>query len=191
MEKKTEHKTYKYLFLDRDGVINVERPKDYAKNVDEFVFIPNAIEAIAHLTPLFDRIFIITNQRGIGRNIFSENDLSKVHQYMLQKINEAGGKIDQIYYCTDISDSSINRKPNIGMAFQAQRDFPEIDFSKSIFVGNSKSDIQFGNKLGMFTVLVGDKYEQSHIIYKIINAFHENLAKFADSIIVSQLKTDK
>lgn len=191
MNKDIKPKTYKFLFLDRDGVINVERPNDYAKNIEEFVFLPDALEAIARLTPLFDKVFIITNQRGIGRKIFSENDLSKVHEYMLREINQAGGKIDHIYYCTDISDSSINRKPNIGMAFQAQRDFPEIDFNRSIFVGNSKSDILFGNKLGMFTVLVGDKYEQSHIIYKIINAFHENLAKFADSIIASQLKIDK
>lgn len=186
-----EDKRYKYLFLDRDGVINEERPDDYAKSIEEFVFIPGVLQAIARLSSYFDKIFIITNQRGIGRKIFSETDLENIHQYMLSLINQEGGRIDKIYYCTDVNESSINRKPNVGMAFQVQRDFPEVNFNESIFVGNSKSDIQFGNKLGMFTVLVGDKYEQSHIIYKNINAFHKNLAKFADSIIASQLKTDK
>lgn len=182
MNKKADNKTYKYLFLDRDGVINTERPNDYVKNVDEFVFIEESLDAIARLSCQFDRIFIITNQRGIGRRIFSEDDLENIHRHMIQEIEKAGGRIDRIYYCTDINESSINRKPNIGMAFRAQNDFPEINFAQSVFVGNSQSDIIFGNKLGMFTVLVGNKYEQTHIIYKIINAYYKNLAKFADAI---------
>ena len=183
MNNSAKDKTFRYLFLDRDGVINVERPNDYVKNVGEFVFIDHAAEAIARLTQRFDKIFVITNQRGIGRGVFTEENLAGIHQYMISEIEKAGGRIDRIYYCTDISDSSINRKPNVGMAFQTQRDFPEIDFSQSVFVGNSLSDIFFGNKLGMLTVLVGDKYEQTHIIYGIINAYYKNLAKFADSII--------
>lgn len=183
MDKQINYSAYKYLFLDRDGVINIERPNDYVKKVQEFEFISGTTEAIADLSKMFDKIFIITNQRGIGKGLFSIDDLDEVHNYMLTAIEKAGGRIDQIYYCTDISSSSINRKPNIGMAFQTQRDFPEVNFSQSIFVGNSQSDILFGNKLGMLTVLVGDKYEQTHFIYKIINAYYKNLAKFADSII--------
>lgn len=176
---KIDFSNYKYLFLDRDGVINVERPNDYVKTIAEFEFIEGSIDAIVGLSDLFDKIFIITNQRGVGRGIFTCNDLNKVHEFMLAKIEEKGGRIDKIYYCTDVSDSSINRKPNIGMAFQAKRDYPEIDFNKSIFVGNSKSDILFANKLGMLAVLVGDKYDKQHIIYDIIDIFHENLSKFA------------
>lgn len=172
-------KEYKYLFLDRDGVINVERPNDYAKSIDEFIFINGVLEAIALLSKRFDRIVIVTNQRGIGRGVMSVYDLDKVHTYMLSEIRKMGGDIDAIYYCSDIDSRSVNRKPNVGMAFQAMKDFPDIDFDKSILVGNSKSDIDFGNKLGMYTVLVGGKYEKDQKIYSEVDAYYENLYKFA------------
>lgn len=173
---------YKYIFLDRDGVINIERPNDYAKSISEFIFIEGALEAIATLSKKFEHIFIITNQRGVGRGVMSINNLEEVHSYMLSEIEKAGGKVSSIYFCSDVHSSSINRKPNIGMAFQVKRDFPEVDFSQSIMVGNSSSDIEFGNKLGMYTVLVGDKYPNGHKIYKNINAYFENLSKFAISL---------
>lgn len=179
---KVDLEQYKYLFLDRDGVINIERPDDYVKNISEFVFTENALSAIKTLSEKFEYIFIITNQRGVGRNIMSIDDLNQIHNYMLSEITTSGGRITNIYFCSDLKPESINRKPNIGMAFQAQRDYPFTDFSKSIMVGNSKSDIEFGNKLGMYTVLVGDKYEKEHKIYNSINAYYENLHKFADSL---------
>lgn len=174
---------YKYIFLDRDGVINVERPNDYAKNIEEFVFIEGALEAIAVLSKQFEHIFIITNQRGIGRGVMTLHDLEKVHAYMLSEIRKAGGEISSIYFCSDIHPTAINRKPNIGMAFEVKKDFPAVDFSQSIMIGNSNSDIEFGNKLGMYTILVGDKYKKEHKIYQNINAYYENLYKFAESIL--------
>jgi len=174
---------YKYLFLDRDGVINIERPNDYVKNTSEFIFIDNALQAIASLSNIFDYIFIVTNQRGIGRGIMTLQKLQEIHNYMLSCIRKAGGSITQIYFCTDLQPVSINRKPNVGMAFQAQRDYSDVDFGQSIMVGNSMSDIEFGNKLGMYTVLVGDKYPEDHKIYKNIHAYYENLYKFADNFL--------
>lgn len=173
---------YEYLFLDRDGVINVERPNDYVKNISEFIFIEDTLKALSILSRKFKYIFIVTNQRGIGRNIMTIDDLNKIHGYMLAEIEKGGGRIDNIYYCTDLDSASINRKPNTGMAFQAQLDYPEVEFSKSVMVGNSRSDIEFGNKLGMYTVLVGHKYDKGDKIYNNINAFYENLYKFADSL---------
>lgn len=174
---------YKYLFLDRDGVINVERPGDYVKNISEFVFEKDSLKAIAILSQAFEYIFVVTNQRGVGRNIMSLSDLEAVHRYMLQEIEKAGGSITRIYFCTDLDSAAINRKPNVGMAFQIQRDHPVVDFTKSIMVGNSKSDIEFGNKLGMLTVLVSDKYKKEHKIYHTVNAYYENLYKFAENFI--------
>lgn len=173
---------YKYLFLDRDGVINVERPNDYVKTIPEFVFVDGAEEAIFEFSKIFERIFIVTNQRGLGRGRYSVDDLENIHSYMLAEINKYGGRIDQIYYCPDLTNAAINRKPNIGMGFQAKRDYPEVDFQQSIMIGNSKSDIEFGNKLGMLTVLVGDKYDREHNIYRIINVYCENLSKFVSLI---------
>lgn len=172
----------KYLFLDRDGVINIERPDDYVKNVSEFIFIDGALEAIAKLTRHFTHIFIITNQRGIGRGVMSMAELDMIHLHMVSEINKLGGRITNVYFCTDISSTSINRKPNIGMAFLAKSNHPEIQFEQSIMVGNSRSDIEFGNKLGMFTVLVGDKYPKEDKIYEQANAFYENLDTFANKI---------
>ncbi len=172
---------YKYLFLDRDGVINIERPDDYVKDISEFVFIEGSLTAIAKLAPKFDHVFVITNQRGVGRGIMSGDSLHEVHNYMLFEIEKVAGKISDIYVCTDTDSTSINRKPNIGMAFQAQHDFPEINFQQSIMIGNSKSDIEFGNKLGMYTVLVGNKYPKEDNIYKQVDAYYENLYKFAEN----------
>lgn len=174
---------YKYLFLDRDGVINVERPSDYVKNIPEFVFTDKTLQAIRMLSSRFERIFIVTNQRGVGRGKMSVSDLEEVHSYMLSQIEASGGHVDRIYYCTDLTSDSINRKPNVGMAFKALADFPEIEFENSIMVGNSMSDIEFGNKVGMYTILVGDKYPEGHKIYENINAHYKNLYKFADSLL--------
>lgn len=175
-------KDYKFLFLDRDGVINVERKNDYVKNISEMIFEDGALKGICILKEHFDRIFVITNQRGVGRGVMTNNDLDEVHEYMISEVTKNKGKIDKIYYCTDTKSDSINRKPNIGMAFQAQAEFPEVDLSKSIMVGNSRSDIDFGNKLGMYTVLVGDKYKANDRIYQLANIHYANLYEFALSL---------
>lgn len=173
---------YKTLFLDRDGVINVERKNDYAKNVSEFIFEADVCRAMAILSRRFDKIFIVTNQRGVGRGVMSESDLNSVHNYMLSEIEKEGGHIIKIYTCFDINSDSINRKPNVGMAFRALAEYPDVVFVNSILVGNSQSDIEFGNKLGMYTVLVGDKYESEHKIYKNICSYFPNLYQFALSL---------
>lgn len=142
------------LFLDRDGVINVELENDYIKYVEEFIFYPNTKKAIAKLTSVFGKIIIVTNQRGIGRGLMTEKALHQIHAHMLQKIKEVGGNIDAIYFAPDIDNNAHNRKPNIGMALQAKKDFANIDFNKSIMVGNNISDMMFGKKAGMKTVFV-------------------------------------
>lgn len=173
---------FKFIFLDRDGVINVERKNDYVKNSAEFVFEENSLEAISVLSRYTDYLFVVTNQRGVGRGLMALTDLQEVHDMMLEKIRISGGNIKQIYYCTDTDSTSVNRKPNIGMGAQAKKDFPEIDFSESIMVGNSKSDIEFGQKLGMYTVLVGDKYPSDDPIYQIVDVHYMNLYEFALSL---------
>lgn len=173
---------YNILFLDRDGVINVERKNDYVKNISEFVFESSALEAIRILSVKFEKIFIVTNQRGVGRGIMSELDVKLIHNFMLDEIKKTDGNIHNIYSCFDLMHYSINRKPNVGMAFKALNDFPEIDFNQSVMVGNSKSDIQFGNKLNMYTVLVGTKYPKGDEIYNNSCAYFLNLYQFALSL---------
>lgn len=143
------------LFLDRDGVINKHRPADYVKSWEEFEFLEGSLESLAQLSKLFPHIFIVTNQRGVAKGLMTDQDVNDIHKRMVAEITEHGGRIDKIYYCTALSNEDINRKPNPGMAHQAQKDFPSIDFSRSIMVGDSDSDIEFGSRLGMKTIRVG------------------------------------
>src|SRR5690606_22066454 len=98
---------------------------------------------------------VVTNQQGIGKKLMSDDDLNIVHQHMSTFIEKMGGKIDKIYYCPELQEKNHqDRKPNQGMAHKAKKDFPEIDFNKSLMVGDSLTDIQFGASLGMKTVFV-------------------------------------
>lgn len=140
---------YETLFLDRDGVINRLRQNDYVKCWGEFEFLPGVLDALKRWSLLFKHIVIITNQRGVGRGVMTEKSLNIIHYRMLKVIESYGGRIDAIYYCTSINDCDPDRKPNPGMAFQAKRDFPDIDFSKSILIGDSESDMEFARNVGM------------------------------------------
>ena len=137
------------LFLDRDGVINKLRPDDYVKSWEEFEFTPGILDALARWNRRFKYIIIVTNQRGVGKGVMTTDDLEAIHQKMVQIIEAHGGRIDRIYCCTATSDADPNRKPNPGMAQQAKLDFPDIDFQKSIMIGDSESDILFAKNVGM------------------------------------------
>ncbi len=147
------------LFLDRDGVINLHYPKDYVKTWDEFFFLEGAIDAIVRLSQVFGKIIVVTNQQGVAKGKMTEDTLRNIHLNMLSEIEAAGGRIDSIYAATVMADNDPEgiRKPRIGMALQAQQDFPEIDFAKSLIVGDSISDMQFGRNAGMYTAMVTDK----------------------------------
>ena len=143
------------LFLDRDGVVNVRIENAYVRNVDEFTFLPGSAETIAKASTKFGRIFIVTNQQGIGKGLMTESNLSDVHDYMCRTVESMGGKIDECYFAPQLAqENSEMRKPGTGMALMAKADFPEVDFEKSIMVGDSDSDIEFGKKLGMKTVKI-------------------------------------
>ncbi|MDE3213549.1 MAG: HAD-IIIA family hydrolase, partial [Bacteroidota bacterium] len=137
------------LFLDRDGVINEEKHQDYVQTWEEFRFYEGVKDALGIFARKFGRIFIVTNQRGVAKGITRLEDLHDIHDKMLREIEQAGGRVDKIYYAIELEDESPNRKPNPGMGIQAQKDFPEIDFSKSIMIGNTLSDMRFGRNLQM------------------------------------------
>ena len=145
------------LFLDRDGVINIKSEELYVLDISQFNYIQGSLEAIVKLTSIFGWIFVITNQRGVGRGLMTEEALNLIHWKLSEDVRTSGGKIDAIYFCSDVNDDSVNRKPNIGMALTAKMDYPDINFSKSIMVGDSISDIQFGENLGMMCCLIHQK----------------------------------
>jgi D-glycero-alpha-D-manno-heptose 1-phosphate guanylyltransferase len=145
---------YETLFLDRDGTVNRLRPDDYVKSWDEFEFRPGIREFLARCNKHFKHIIIVTNQRGVGKGLMSEEELRDIHTKMSTEIGNSGGRIDKVYYCTATSDGDMNRKPNIGMALQAKRDYPDIDFSKSLMVGDSETDRIFAENLGVKMIYI-------------------------------------
>lgn len=150
------------LFLDRDGVINKRIFGGYVTNPNKFEFLPGVLDSLAFFSSIFKRIIVITNQQGVGKGIMTEAELIALHNHMISEIKKAGGKIDGIYYCTNLAETPDNcRKPSVKMAHKAISDFPEINMKKSIMVGDSQCDIEFGNNAGMNTVFVtnesGDK----------------------------------
>lgn len=142
------------LFLDRDGVINHEKHNDYVHNWEQFRFYEGVKEAIRIFSEKFNRIIVVTNQKGVGKGFTKLEDLLTIHKNMIAEIEKAGGKIDQVYFCSDLDDNSPNRKPNPGMGKKAIKDFPEINPSKSIMIGNTLSDMGFGRNLGTQTVFL-------------------------------------
>lgn len=149
----------KYLFLDRDGVINERVWNGYITQWEDFHFIEGAINAIVNFSKQFDRIIVVTNQQGIGKGLMTNDDVEKIHQNLIEKISEEGGKIDAIYYCGDLKDKTDNcRKPGTKMALQAQRDFPEIKFDESLMIGDTKSDMEFAKNAGISGILIKTKH---------------------------------
>ena len=144
------------LFLDRDGVINEKLPGDYVKQIDEFQFLPGVLDALEKASRIFDVIVVVTNQQGIGKGIMTDTRLFTIHQYMIKELFNNGGRIDKIYFCPDLeADNPSHRKPRTGMAFDARADYPSIEFAKSIIAGDSPSDMEFGQRLGMKCVGIG------------------------------------
>ena len=169
------------LFLDRDGVINVRTPGEYVKTPDEFIPVAGLDLAIQILANKFDRIFVVTNQAGIGKGLMTELELMAVHHKMYSIIESKGGKIDRAYFCPHRSqDGCTCRKPSTGMAWQALADFPDIDFENSWMVGDSVADIEFGQSLGMSTVLIRGKLEEINLLGKMSIAYRfDTLLEFA------------
>jgi len=170
------------LFLDRDGVINQEKESDYIYHYGEFSFYEGVRAALQYLSTRFDKIIIITNQRGVGRQLMSEEDLVAIHEQMLADIEASGGRVHKIYYCTADDDTHPNRKPNPGMAKQAVREFPEINLSRSIMVGNKLSDMQFGRNAGMHTVFVKTTDPAQALPHPMIDLVFEDLPAFAKAL---------
>ena len=168
------------LFLDRDGVINQRIPKDYVKLPEEFEFVPGVTQALEIFATLFNPIIIITNQQGIGRGLMTNSQLNLVHEKMLKKITETGGRIDAVFYSPDLKNTnSFTRKPAVGLGLKARKQFTTIKFKQSIMAGDSYSDILFGHKLGMVTVLIGTDKEVAYQCSEILDYSFPDLISFA------------
>jgi histidinol-phosphate phosphatase family protein len=172
------------LFLDRDGVINTRLVDEYVVNWEQFEFIPNVLEALKRLSGLFYKIVIVSNQQGIGKGLMSEDELLNIHRKMLDEIKANGGQVDNIYFCPfKAEEKSFLRKPDIGMALLARKDFPEINFKKSIIVGDSISDMEFGDRLKMVKVYISEDINTIRKNFKLIDFAYNDLYAFSNDLI--------
>jgi D-glycero-D-manno-heptose 1,7-bisphosphate phosphatase len=145
----------KFVFLDRDGVLN-RKPSEgqYICNWEQFEWLPGSMEAIAHLNCARKRVLLVTNQRGIALGRYSREDLDRIHRQLQNELASYGGHIDAIYYCPHDSDQCNCRKPATGMLAQAFREFPDANPSNSVIIGDSLSDIEAGLNLGMPSIFI-------------------------------------
>ena len=143
------------LFLDRDGTINARDFTGYITSWDQFIFLPGALDALALARFFFNRIIIVTNQQGVGKGLMTKEMLLDIHEQMLEEIGMHGGNIDEIYSCESLADDYPNcRKPSPEMAFLAKNTFPEIDFRKSVMIGDTTTDIEFALQCEMKSVRI-------------------------------------
>lgn len=143
------------IFLDRDGVINkYPGDKEYVTGWRQFRFLPRAKKAIARLHKNGFKIFIISNQAGVGKGIFSQNALDYITKRMLQEIRRAGGNIDNVYYCSHRKDEDCScRKPRTGLIDKTKKDYP-IRMKDSFFIGDTIRDVNTAKSAGSNSILV-------------------------------------
>lgn len=153
----------KAVFLDRDGVI-VRDEVGYVHKVEDFKFETNALEGLKKLNSLDAKLIIITNQAGIAKRKFSENDYHVFNNYMLEQLKKEGLGISAVYYCPhhpDFTSECECRKPNPGMLYRAAKEH-DIDLTSSYMIGDKTTDIAAGKNAGTKTILIqtgeyGDK----------------------------------
>ena len=175
------------LFLDRDGVINRRIEGGYVHSWDQFEFLSGVKDAMNILSAIFGKIFVVSNQQGIGKGLMTEDELQKIHEKMIDEIEIAGGRISKAYHSPFLEiEKSILRKPNIGMALKARKEFPETKFKCSIMVGDSISDMIFGKKVGMVTAFISVDNTLIGKNHQLIDLAFPDLLSFSMGL---QLKT--
>jgi D-glycero-D-manno-heptose 1,7-bisphosphate phosphatase len=152
----------KYIFLDRDGVINkYPGDKKYVVSLRGFRLLKNALEGIRILHQAGYRLCVISNQAGVAKGITTKKALETITHFMLAAIKKSGGKIHRVLYCTHLSDAKCScRKPNDGLLRKATRGV-KVDLKDSYFIGDSMIDVKAGKKFGLKTVLVFSGREKS------------------------------
>jgi len=139
----------KALFLDRDGVINIDKRHLYLK--EDFVFTPGIFDLCKKYLEAGYIILVITNQAGIAKGLFTKEDFLKLTDWMNDQFLNNGVIISKVYYCPhhpDITGFCECRKPNPGMILQAVKEF-NLDISECVLIGDMESDIEAGRKAGI------------------------------------------
>ena len=142
------------VFIDRDGVINVDPIGDYVKTWEDFRFEGGALDALKEIADLGYEIILISNQAGIGDGIYPESSLRDIHQKMLAEFKQKGIKIRSSHFCLHGKNAGCKcRKPEIGLLNEAVKGL-DFDRSKTYFIGDKATDMQAGKRFGLRTIMV-------------------------------------
>lgn len=176
----------KAIILDRDGTINVE--KDYLHKIEDFEFEEGVVEGLKILSNLGYIFVVVTNQSGIARGYYTEEDLIKLNNHISDILEKDGIRIEKFYYCPHHPEKGVGkykvececRKPNPGMLEEAIREF-NIDREKSFMVGDNISDVEAGINARVTPILVETGHGIKHIekIKKLKVKSYKNLLDFA------------
>ncbi|MCD6098199.1 HAD family hydrolase [bacterium] len=143
-------------FLDRDGVINRRKIGGYITTPDEFILLPKAPEGIALLNSIGVLVIVVTNQRGIERGVMTEEELKRVHQFMIAELKKRSARIDDILFCPH--STGYYRKPSPGMILAAAERH-QVDLPSSFTIGDTNTDILAGKAAGTKTILINPEGE--------------------------------
>lgn len=154
----------KALFLDRDGVINID--KHHLYKIEECEFVPSILDICRYAVQKGYRIFVVTNQAGLAKGYYTQLDMEKLHEYIAKEFKNQGIIIDRFYHCPhhpNFTGECDCRKPEPGLILQAARDF-DIDLRNSILIGDKISDILAGKSAGVGTcyLLSGSENPEHH-----------------------------
>ncbi|BDY05585.1 D-glycero-beta-D-manno-heptose 1,7-bisphosphate 7-phosphatase [Ferrimonas sp. YFM] len=148
----------KAVFLDRDGVINLDH--GYVHKIDEFEFVPGSLEACARLYKAGYQLVVVTNQSGIARGYYTEEQFHTLSQWMSERFAEAGAPLLGVYFCPHHPEKGLPqyigecqcRKPNPGMLLQAAQEH-DLDVASSVMVGDKPGDVEAGRNAGVATCI--------------------------------------
>ena len=165
-------------FLDRDGVINVD--SGYVGRWVDFEYLSDAIEGLKHLQDAGFKLFVVTNQSGIARGYYSEDDFLALTKAMTADLSAKGVTLAAVYYCPYLEDADLEpyrvasdlRKPEPGMLLKAAQDH-DIDLSRSIMVGDKVSDMVAAERAGVpgrYHVTEGEPYDASTKVSSLLDA---------------------
>jgi D-glycero-D-manno-heptose 1,7-bisphosphate phosphatase len=147
----------KWVFLDRDGTLNVKAPEgEYVERPEDLALLPGAAEAVRAFNRAGLWTGVVTNQRGVTLGRMSMGDLDAVHDRLRFLLGLHGASVDAIYVCPHQVGECDCRKPEPGLLLRAQSEQPGLDFARAAIVGDSISDVQAGRRLGLRTVLIAD-----------------------------------
>lgn len=174
----------RYIFLDRDGVIN-RKPKEgeYVSGWNKFQILTGVESAIAALNRSGRHVLVVTNQRGVALGLYTRGDVENLHQRLQEYLEPFGAQIAGFYYCPHDKNQCDCRKPNTGMFQKAFRDFSGASPENSIMIGDSLSDIEAAEACGMQSIFIsGDPATRKPGAERAIAMANWNASSLAEAV---------